>query len=79
MHQSMKRGTSENSILLGEYARNHLAGLSMKELKNYEALLSESDVDLFNWISGVRNLPKEHGSAKILASIREFIKTRGSF
>lgn len=38
-------------MLLGSFAERHLAALSEDQLDRYEALLEESDTDLFDWIT----------------------------
>jgi antitoxin CptB len=50
----------EGDLLLGRFADRHLAGLEGAELDRYEALLEESDQDLFAWISGQAPVPARH-------------------
>lgn len=58
--RSMRRGTKEMDILLVRYTDARLAALSPAELDAYEALLSENDQDLYQWISGQAPAPVEH-------------------
>lgn len=58
--RSMRRGIKEMDILLSRYADAHLAGLTDAELDAYEALLSENDQDLYQWVSGQVPAPEAH-------------------
>ena len=58
--QSRYRGRLEGDLLLGRFAGRHLAGLDRTQLDRYEALLEESDHDLFAWISGQQRVPDRH-------------------
>ena len=60
--RSWHRGTREIDLLLGSFADAHLDGFSAAELGQYEALLSESDPDLYNWITGSEAVPKDKDS-----------------
>jgi antitoxin CptB len=60
LHQSRYRGRLESDLLLGGFASAHLAGLDRAQLDRYEALLAESDQDLFAWISGQEPVPPRH-------------------
>jgi antitoxin CptB len=59
-YQSRYRGRLEGDLLLGRFADRHLAGLDGAQLDRYEALLGESDQDLFAWISGQAPVPPRH-------------------
>lgn len=60
LHQSRYRGRLESDLLLGRFASAQLAGLDRDQLDRYEALLAESDQDLFAWISGQEPVPPRH-------------------
>ena len=60
IHQSRYRGFLESDLFLGRFADTHLATLTPGQLDRYEALLGESDQDLFAWITGRRPVPPEH-------------------
>ncbi|MEZ5675680.1 antitoxin CptB [Thalassovita litoralis] len=50
--RSMRRGIKEMDIILSRYADAKLAAMSDDELTEYDALLSENDQDLYQWVSG---------------------------
>ena len=60
LYQSRYRGRLEGDLLLGGFADRHLASLSAAQLDRYEALMQESDQDLFAWISGQQPVQERH-------------------
>jgi antitoxin CptB len=60
IHRSRYRGVLESDLFFGRFADVHVAALTPEQLDRYEALLNESDHDLFAWISGRRPVPAEH-------------------
>lgn len=72
LYQSGHRGTKESDLLLGTFAAAHLAGFSPAQLDRYEALLEESDGDLFDWVTGRLTPPPEKMSdvLRLLLSFR---------
>jgi len=55
--RSMRRGIKEMDLILSAFARAQLARLTPAELDLYEALLEESDHDLYRWVSGQEACP----------------------
>ncbi len=55
--RSMRRGIKEMDIILSRYADQRLAQMDGPALDAYEALLSENDQDLYQWVSGQRPAP----------------------
>ena len=60
LYQSRYRGRLESDLLFGGFAARHLASLSDTQLDRYEALLDETDQDLFAWLSGQQPVPERH-------------------
>ena len=52
LYRCSHRGMKELDELLGNFTRQHLDSISNQMLVDFEALLDESDNDLFNWIIG---------------------------
>ena len=50
-------GMKENDILLGGFAERHIDSLGDDEMDLFEALLAETDNDLYNWFTGREPLP----------------------
>ncbi len=50
--RSARRGIKEMDIILSRFAQERLGSLESEELDLYEALLSENDQDLYQWVTG---------------------------
>ena len=59
MFRADHMGSNENDILFGAFAREHLASLSDQQLDRFQALLTETDTDLFDWITAKRPAPAD--------------------
>jgi antitoxin CptB len=70
-YRSSYTGTKETDVLLGHFAARYLAGLSPQLLDQYEALIENSDPDLFMWISGRKPVPPEWDT-EIMALLKDF-------
>lgn len=57
--RSMRRGIKEMDIILMAYAKARLEQMSEAELDAYDALLSENDQDLYQWVSGQAPVPDD--------------------
>ena len=55
--RSMRRGIKEMDIILSRYAERRLEALDDETLDRYDALLSENDQDLYQWVSGQKPPP----------------------
>lgn len=70
--RSMRRGIKEMDIILTAYADAHLEGMSDDELERYDALLSENDQDLYQWVTGQVKTPDEH--AVLVADVAQIFQ-----
>lgn len=57
--RSWHRGTREMDLLLGSFADANLHAFSVAEVDQYEAILEQSDPDLYSWITGNELVPIE--------------------
>lgn len=73
LFRSRHMGSNENDILFGGFAERYLSTLSADQLDRYEALLAETDNDLFNWVTGKEPAPSrlDHD---VMAMIRAFVQ-----
>jgi antitoxin CptB len=55
--RSIRRGIKEMDIILGRYADTRLPDLDEASLDSYDALLSENDQDLYQWVTGQTTPP----------------------
>lgn len=58
--RSWHRGTREMDLIMGSFADNYVKNFSVAELDLYEDILSYSDPDLYNWISGREDVPANY-------------------
>ncbi len=68
--RSMRRGIKEMDIILSTYAAVRLDKMTEEELVAYDALLSENDQDLYQWVSGQRSAPDD-----VIKIIKDIAKT----
>jgi antitoxin CptB len=71
LYRSVYRGNKENDILLGQFARAHIAAFDSAELDQYERLLAASDNEIFDWVSGQAEIPAEADSP-VLRQLKAF-------
>lgn len=55
--RSWHRGTREIDLLLGKFADAHVPAFDAAQLALYDAFLTNSDPDIYNWITGQEPLP----------------------
>ena len=55
--RAWRRGMREMDLILGQFADAHLSDLDAVHLDTFEALLSEMDQDLFDWVTGRQETP----------------------
>lgn len=58
--RSIRRGIKEMDLILEAFSKAHLAGLDAARLATYDALLSENDHDLYQWVSGQTDEPEAY-------------------
>ena len=65
--RSMRRGIKEMDLILDRFAAAGLAAMDAAGLDLYDALLSENDHDLYQWVSGQVPAPERY--ARLIAEI----------
>jgi antitoxin CptB len=75
LFRSLRRGTKESDLVLGGFARAHVAALDADQLDHFEALLDRNDPDVLAWIVGLEPPPPEFDT-DVLHMIRVFKETR---
>jgi succinate dehydrogenase flavin-adding protein (antitoxin of CptAB toxin-antitoxin module) len=58
IHRSRYTGMKETDLLLGAFAQHYVPGFDTSQLDEYERLLEETDVDLFDWATGRAPVPE---------------------
>ncbi len=67
--RSIRRGIKEMDLILAGFADSHLWAMEGADLDLYDRLLSESDQDLYQWVSGQAAPPDAY--AALVARIAE--------
>jgi len=67
--RSWRRGTKEMDLILGPFADDGIARLSLSELDAYEQLLDENDHDLYRWFSQQVTAPPEFVALVAIISV----------
>jgi antitoxin CptB len=65
------RGTREADLLLGRFADAHLDAFGAGQLDRFEALLNESDPDIYDWVTG-RQTPPAALANDVVELLRRF-------
>ncbi len=71
VYRSIYTGTKETDLLLGTFARRNLDDFSDQLLDEYEALIENSDPDLYMWISRRKPVP-EAWNGEIMQRLQDF-------
>ncbi|MDA0787187.1 MAG: succinate dehydrogenase assembly factor 2 [Proteobacteria bacterium] len=71
IYRSIYTGTKETDLLLGNFAKRNLDGLDEQLLDEYEALIENSDPDLYMWISRRKPVP-EAWNGEIMQRLQDF-------
>lgn len=70
-------GSNENDILFGGFAEKYLTTLTSEQVDRFEALIAETDTDLFNWATGKVAAP-EHLDHDVLSMIKFFVQNEAA-
>jgi antitoxin CptB len=71
IYRADHRGFREADIIIGGFARKHLAELSAAQLDEFERLIDQPDQDLYAWIIGREPVP-EAFAGEVMDLIRGF-------
>lgn len=66
-------GSNENDILFGDFAEKYLTTLTPEQVEKFEALIAETDTDLFNWVTGKLDVPA-HLDHDVMAMVKKFVQ-----
>lgn len=59
LYRATHRGTFENDLMIGGYARRFIATMTEAELDALEEVMAHEDSDLADWLTGRRPVPAE--------------------
>ena len=74
IYRSKQRGWLEVDLLMGTWAVENVPSLSIQEMDEYEAILNQETIDIFNFVTGKDEAPPElHGA--VLDRLQEWAKS----
>lgn len=73
MFRAHHMGSNENDILFGGFAAKYLETLSAEQAERFEALITENDTDLYNWVTGTTEVPA-HLDHDVMAMLKKFVQ-----
>ncbi len=74
IHRSLYTGMKETDLLLGAFARAHVAGFDTSQLDRYEELLGEPDPAIYAWAIEQEPVPPAHDN-DVMRLLRHFTRT----
>ena len=77
IYRSKQRGWLEADLLLGSWAVENIPKLSKDELDEFELLLKEETIDIFNYISGKDELPPHLANLDVMIKIKDYAYKSG--
>lgn len=72
IYRSKQRGWLEVDILLGKWATEHVPSLTTAELDEYDAVLKEETINVYNYLSGKDPLPPHLINNSIVKKIQKY-------
>jgi antitoxin CptB len=70
IYRAQHRGTYENDLLIGDFVKARIAGMTEAELDDLEQVMEFPDAELADWLTGRQPIPP-HADSPMLRSIRE--------
>jgi antitoxin CptB len=67
--RAQHRGTYENDLLIGDFVKARIAGMTDSELDEIEAVMEFPDAELADWLTGRKPIPP-HADTPMLQRIR---------
>jgi succinate dehydrogenase flavin-adding protein (antitoxin of CptAB toxin-antitoxin module) len=72
IYRSKQRGWLEADILMGSWAVLHVPGLTTAQLDEYELILNEETIDIFNYITGKDALPERLQNLGLMKDLQQY-------
>lgn len=70
-------GSNENDILFGRFAERRVSMLTPDQIDRFDALLAETDADLFDWVTGKRPVP-DRLDHDVMTMLRSFVQSEAA-
>ena len=72
IYRSKQRGWLEADLLMGSWAMENVPTLNNKELDEYDLLLKEETIDIYNFVSGKDPLPDHLKDLGVMKRMQEY-------
>lgn len=72
IYRSKQRGWLEVDLLLGSWASENVPHLTEAELDEYDLVLAEETIDVFNYVSGKDPLPPHLENLGVMKKLQEY-------
>ena len=63
-------GTHENDLLVGDFVKAQIHGMTLEDMEELEALLRHNDTELADWLTGRLPIPS-HADSSMMRRIRD--------
>lgn len=70
LYRATHRGTYENDLMIGGFARKHIESMDDAALDALEAVMEHPDAELADWLTGRKPVP-ESADSEMLRAIRD--------
>lgn len=77
LFRAQHMGSNENDILFGGFAEKYLTSLTPEQVDRFEALIAETDNDLFNWVTAKEPVP-ERLDHDVMTMIKAFVQNEAA-
>lgn len=77
LFRAQHMGSNENDILFGGFAEKYLTALTPEQVDRFEALIAETDNDLFNWVTAKEPVP-ESLDHDVMAMIKAYVQNEAA-
>jgi succinate dehydrogenase assembly factor 2 len=72
IYRSKQRGWLEADLLMGSWAQENVPTLSKEDLDDYEELLKEETIDIYNYISAKDPLPEKLAKMPVMKRLQDY-------
>lgn len=72
IYRSKQRGWLEADLLMGSWATKYVPTLSAEDLDDYEELLKEETIDIYNYISCKDELPEKLAKMSVMKKLQQY-------
>eukprot|EP00501_MAST-03F_sp_TOSAG23-6_P002036 GSMAST32.ASY1.ANO1.2125.1 assembled CDS len=75
IYRSKQRGWLEVDLLLGNYATKYVPSMSLEQMGEYEKILAQETISIFNYVTGKDAPPKELENNSVMDHLKVFAQS----